>query len=126
MQISNKAVAIVKNICRIRIIEKTNKGYKMNNEQALENARNNQQNDYLDTQEPGQESESAEDLKHKVRYTFVEIADKKGLDAACKWLAGAFLGEAISNIAVEIIESDNDYISSLIETKAQLIAEGIE
>jgi len=96
----------------------------MDNEKALENARNNQLNEYLDSQELSQKDIDLDEIEKSVISKFQDMVKRDSFEDAITWLAGSFVDEAIDNAIDIIIGKTNDYFTDLIHLKAKEIKEG--
>lgn len=96
----------------------------MDNEKALENARNNQLNEYLDSQELSQKDIDLDEIEESVISKFQDMVKSDSFEDAITWLAGSFVDEAIDNAIDIIIGKTNDYFTDLIHLKAKEIKEG--
>ena len=96
----------------------------MDNEKALENARNNQLKEYLDSQELSQKDIDLDEIKESVISKFQDMVKSDSFEDAITWLAGSFVDEAIDNAIDIIIGKTNDYFTDLIHLKAKEIKEG--
>jgi hypothetical protein len=95
----------------------------MSNEDALERARNNQLNDYLDSQED-KEPLDIEETEAKIIKKWLLMAKEDSFEDSLDYIAGAFYKEGLDNFLKAI--SDSLYFKDLIRVKAQNIAEGLE
>jgi len=96
----------------------------MDNEKALENARNNQLNEYLDSQELSQKDIELDEIEESVISKFQDMVKSDSFEDAITWLAGSFVDEAIDNAIDIITGKTNDYFTDLISLKAKEIKEG--
>jgi len=96
----------------------------MDTEKALENARNNQLNEYLDSQELSQKDIELDEIEESVISKFQDMVKSDSFEDAITWLAGSFVDEAIDNAIDIITGKTNDYFTDLISLKAKEIKEG--
>jgi len=79
----------------------------MDTEKALENARNNQLNEYLDSQELSQKDIDLDEIEKSVISDFQDMVKRDSFEDAITWLAGSFVDEAIDNAIDDMVKRDS-------------------